>query len=185
MAYRETIRKRVENVEGKFIRQSGGKGQYGHVVINMEPAEPGAGFVFEDKIVGGVIPREYIKPVEQGIKEALENGVLAGYPMVDVKVDAGLRLVPRRRQLSEMAFKIAGSMAFKEAARQAQPGPARADDGRRGGDARRDFLGDVHRRPVEPPRQDRRHDAARRSAGDRRRRAAGRDVRVLDASSAA
>src|SRR5919198_1352970 len=87
VAYRETIRKRVEKVEGKFIRQSGGKGQYGHVVINVEPSGPGAGFVFEDKIVGGVIPREYIGPVEQGIKEALENGVLAGYPMVDVKVE--------------------------------------------------------------------------------------------------
>src|SRR5207249_4630718 len=77
VAYRETIRKRVEKVEGKFIRQSGGKGQYGHVVINMEPSGVGQGFVFEDKVVGGVIPREYIAPVEQGIKEALENGVLA------------------------------------------------------------------------------------------------------------
>ena len=87
VAYRETIKKRVEKVEGKFIRQSGGKGQYGHCVINMQPSEPGQGFVFEDKIVGGVIPREYIGPIEQGIKEALENGVLAGYPMVDVKVE--------------------------------------------------------------------------------------------------
>ena len=87
VAYRETIKKRVDKVEGKFIRQSGGKGQYGHVVINVEPAEQGQGFVFEDKIVGGVIPREYIGPVEQGIKEALETGVLAGYPMVDVKVE--------------------------------------------------------------------------------------------------
>src|SRR6058998_1408468 len=87
VAYRETVRKRVEEVEGKFIRQTGGRGQYGHVVINMEPGEPGTGFVFEDNIVGGVIPREYIGPVEQGVKEALENGVLAGYPMVDVKVE--------------------------------------------------------------------------------------------------
>src|SRR5690606_14508005 len=87
VAYRETIKKRVDKVEGKFIRQSGGKGQYGHVVINVMPAEPGQGYVFEDKIVGGVIPREYISPVEAGIKEALENGVLAGYPMVDVKVE--------------------------------------------------------------------------------------------------
>src|SRR6266568_1577005 len=87
VAYRETVRKRVEDVEGKFIRQTGGRGQYGHVVINLEPGEPGTGFVFEDKIVGGVIPREYIGPVEQGVKEALENGVLAGYPMVDVKVE--------------------------------------------------------------------------------------------------
>ncbi|PYP68072.1 MAG: elongation factor G, partial [Gemmatimonadetes bacterium] len=80
VAYRETVRRRVEYVEGKFIRQTGGRGQYGHVVIHLEPGEPGTGFVFEDKVVGGVIPREYIGPVEQGVKEALENGVLAGYP---------------------------------------------------------------------------------------------------------
>ncbi len=120
VAYRETVRKRVENVEGKFIRQTGGRGQYGHVVINLEPGEPGTGFVFEDKIVGGVIPREFIGPIEQGVKEALENGVLAGYPMVDVKVelvDGSFHDVDS----SEMAFKIAGSMAVKEAARQASP----------------------------------------------------------------
>jgi elongation factor G len=120
VAYRETIRKRVEKVEGKFIRQSGGKGQYGHVVINMEPSETGAGFIFEDKVVGGVIPREYIAPVEQGIKEALENGVLAGYPMVDVKVELVYGSY-HEVDSSEMAFKIAGSMAFKEAAKRAHP----------------------------------------------------------------
>jgi elongation factor G len=120
VAYRETIRKRVEKVEGKFIRQSGGKGQYGHVVINIEPSGPGAGFVFEDKIVGGVIPREYIGPVEQGIKEALENGVLAGYPMVDVKVELVYGSY-HEVDSSEIAFKIAGSMAVKEGARRAQP----------------------------------------------------------------
>jgi elongation factor G len=120
VAYRETIKKRVEKVEGKFIRQSGGKGQYGHVVINAMPAEPGQGYVFEDKITGGVIPREYIKPVEQGIKEALENGVLAGYPMVDVKVELVFGSY-HDVDSSEMAFKIAGSMAIKEAARAAQP----------------------------------------------------------------
>src|SRR5512138_20075 len=120
VAYRETIRKRVEKVEGKFIRQSGGKGQYGHVVINMEPSGPGAGFVFEDKIVGGVIPREYIAPVEQGIKEALENGVIAGYPMVDVKVELVYGSY-HEVDSSEVAFKIAGSMAFKEAAKRAHP----------------------------------------------------------------
>ena len=87
VAYRETIRQRAENVEAKFVRQSGGRGQYGHVVIHMEPTEPGHGFVFEDKIVGGSIPREFIGPVEQGIKEALENGVMAGYPVVDVRVE--------------------------------------------------------------------------------------------------
>ncbi|MCA2982595.1 MAG: elongation factor G [Gemmatimonas sp.] len=120
VAYRETIKKRVEKIEGKFIRQSGGKGQFGHVVINMEPSEQGQGFVFEDKIVGGVIPREYIGPVEAGIKEALENGVLAGYPVVDIKVQLTFGSY-HEVDSSEMAFKIAGSMAFKEAARQASP----------------------------------------------------------------
>ncbi|HEV2672336.1 MAG TPA: elongation factor G [Gemmatimonadales bacterium] len=120
VAYRETVRKRVEYVEGKFIRQTGCRGQYGHVVIHMEPGEPGTGFVFEDNIVGGTIPKEYINPVEQGVKEALENGVLAGYPMVDVKVelvDGSFHDVDS----SEMAFKIAGSIAVKEAARKAHP----------------------------------------------------------------
>jgi elongation factor G len=120
VAYRETIRKRVTKVEGKFIRQSGGKGQYGHVVINAEPAEPGHGYVFEDKIVGGVIPREYISPVEAGIKEALENGILAGYPMVDVKVELVYGSY-HDVDSSEMAFKIAGSMAIKTAAKMAGP----------------------------------------------------------------
>ncbi|HVO36392.1 MAG TPA: elongation factor G, partial [Gemmatimonadales bacterium] len=120
VAYRETIRHRVTDVEGKFVRQTGGHGQYGHVVINLEPAPQGGGFIFEDKIIGGVIPREYIGPVEDGITEALENGVLAGYPVVDVKVelvDGSYHEVDS----SEMAFKIAGSMAFKEAARAAKP----------------------------------------------------------------
>jgi elongation factor G len=120
VAYRETVRKRVEKVEGKFIRQSGGKGQYGHVVINLEPGQQGTGFVFEDKVVGGVIPREYIGPVEQGIKEALETGVLAGYPMVDVKIELVYGSY-HEVDSSEMAFKIAGSMAFKEAAKRASP----------------------------------------------------------------
>jgi elongation factor G len=120
VAYRETVRERVQGVEGKFIRQTGGRGQYGHVVINLEPAEPGQGLVFEDKIVGGAVPREYIGAVEQGIKEAMENGVLAGYPVVDVKVelvDGSYHEVDS----SEMAFKIAGSIAFKEAASRAKP----------------------------------------------------------------
>jgi elongation factor G len=120
VAYRETVRKRVEYIEGKFIRQTGGRGQYGHVVIHLEPGEAGTGFVFEDNIVGGSIPKEYIGPVEQGVKEALGNGVLAGYPVVDVKVelvDGSFHDVDS----SEMAFKIAGSMAVKDAARQAGP----------------------------------------------------------------
>jgi elongation factor G len=120
VAFRETVKKAVTNVEGKFIRQSGGKGQYGHVVINFGPSEPGLGFVFEDKIVGGVIPREFIKPVEAGIREALENGVLAGYPMVDVKATLVFGSY-HDVDSSEMAFKIAGSMAVKEAARMANP----------------------------------------------------------------
>jgi elongation factor G len=120
VAYRETIRSRAEGVEGKFVRQSGGRGQYGHVIINLEPLEPGHGFVFEDKIVGGAIPREYIGSVEEGVKGALENGVLAGYPVVDVKVeltDGSYHEVDS----SEMAFKIAGSMAFKAAVDTANP----------------------------------------------------------------
>jgi len=118
VAYRETIKKRVEKVEGKFIRQSGGKGQYGHVVINIEPAKQGEGFIFEDKIVGGTIPREFIKPAEQGMREALEGGVLAGYPMVDVKAELVYGSY-HDVDSSEMAFKIAGSMAIKEAAKRA------------------------------------------------------------------
>jgi len=120
VAYRETIRKSVTNVEGKFIRQSGGKGQYGHVVINLEPGEPGTGFEFVSKIVGGVVPKEYIGPAEQGMKESCESGILAGYPLIDVKatlVHGSYHDVDS----SEMAFKIAGSMALKEAVLKASP----------------------------------------------------------------
>lgn len=120
VSYRETIRARVENVEGRFVRQSGGRGQYGHVVINMEPAEPGSGFIFENKIVGGVIPKEFIGPVEQGIKEAMQNGVLAGFPVIDVKVELVFGSY-HEVDSSEAAFKIAGSMAFKAAAQKANP----------------------------------------------------------------
>ena len=120
VAYRETIRQRAENVVGKFVRQTGGRGQYGHVVINVEPGAQGSGFVFEDRITGGAIPREFIKPVEQGVREALENGVLGGYPVIDVKVelvDGSYHDVDS----SEMAFKIAGSMAIKEGVKRAKP----------------------------------------------------------------
>jgi elongation factor G len=120
VAYRETIRRRAEKVQGKFIRQTGGRGQYGHVVINIEPGEPGSGFIFEDKVVGGVIPREYIGSVESGIRDALASGILAGYPVIDLKVelvDGSYHDVDS----SEMAFKIAGSMALKEGIRRAQP----------------------------------------------------------------
>jgi elongation factor G len=119
VAYRETIRNRAEKVEAKFVRQTGGRGQYGHVVINIEPGAPGSGFVFEDRIVGGSIPREYIGSVEAGVREALDTGVLAGYPVIDVKVeliDGSYHDVDS----SEMAFKIAGSMALKEGMRRAK-----------------------------------------------------------------
>jgi len=119
VAYRETIRQRAE-AEGKFIRQTGGRGQYGHVKIVLEPLEQGGGFEFVNEIVGGAVPREYIAPVEHGVKEALDTGVLAGYEVVDVKVtliDGSYHEVDS----SEIAFKIAGSMALKEAARHAKP----------------------------------------------------------------
>ncbi|MBS1515141.1 MAG: elongation factor G [Bacteroidetes bacterium] len=119
VAYKETIKKKVTQ-EGKFVRQSGGKGQFGHVWIDVEPNEKGKGFIFENAIVGGVIPKEFIKPVSEGIEEAMKNGVLAGYPVEDIKVrlfDGSYHDVDS----SEMAFKIAGSMAFKEAARKANP----------------------------------------------------------------
>jgi elongation factor G len=120
VAYRETITKKVTGVEGKFIRQSGGRGQYGHVVMDIEPQDAGEGFEFEDKITGGSIPREYIPSVEDGIREAMENGIIAGYPVVDVKVtlnDGSYHDVDS----SEMAFKIAGSMGFREGAKKAAP----------------------------------------------------------------
>ncbi len=120
VSYRETISKKVEDVHGKFIRQSGGRGQYGHVVIDLEPMPEGGGFEFEDKIVGGAIPRDYISSVEDGIKEAMENGIIAGYPVVDVKVtlkDGSYHDVDS----SEMAFKIAGSIGFREASQKASP----------------------------------------------------------------
>lgn len=119
VAYRETIRKPVEQ-EGKFVRQSGGRGQYGHVWLKIEPREPGAGFEFVNGIVGGVVPREYIPAVEKGVKEQMENGVIAGFPVVDVKVtifDGSYHDVDS----NEMAFKIAGSMGFKEGAKKASP----------------------------------------------------------------
>ncbi|MCH4072398.1 elongation factor G [Pseudoramibacter sp.] len=119
VAYKETITKKVD-AEGKFARQSGGRGQYGHCLITLEPLEAGEGFVFENKVVGGAIPKEFIGPVEQGIKEAMQNGVVAGYPVIDVKAtvyDGSYHEVDS----SEMAFKVAGSMAFKNGMRKAAP----------------------------------------------------------------
>ena len=120
VAYRETVRNPVHGIHGRFVRQTGGRGQYGHAVIDLEPNEQGAGYEFENKIVGGAIPREYISSVDAGIQEAMESGVLSGFPVVDVRV----RLVDGSYHdvdSSEMAFKVAGSMAFKEAAKRAKP----------------------------------------------------------------
>ncbi|MXW67120.1 MAG: elongation factor G [Gemmatimonadales bacterium] len=120
VAYRETIRKAVRKVEGRFVRQSGGRGQFGHVIINLEPTDPGGGFIFDSEIRGGNVPREYVLSVEQGIREALDSGIVAGYPIIDIKatlIDGSYHEVDS----SEMAFKIAGSIALKEGARKAQP----------------------------------------------------------------
>jgi elongation factor G len=119
VAYRETIRKKVEQ-EGKFVRQSGGRGQYGHVWLRIEPREPGSGYEFENGIVGGVVPKEYIPAVDKGVREQLQNGVIAGFPVVDVKVtafDGSYHEVDS----SEMAFKLAGALGFKEGALKASP----------------------------------------------------------------
>lgn len=119
VAYRETIRKQVK-AEGKFVRQSGGHGQYGHCWLELIPQEAGEGFSFENKVVGGVIPKEFINPIEAGVRQAMESGVVAGYPMVDIKVivyDGSFHEVDS----SEAAFKVAGSMAFKAGAEKANP----------------------------------------------------------------
>jgi elongation factor G len=120
VAYRETVGQAVHKIEGKFVRQTGGRGQYGHAVIDLEPAEPGEGYEFVDKIVGGKIPREYIPSVDLGIQEAMESGVLAGFPVVDVRVTL-VEGSYHDVDSSEMAFKVAGSMAFKNAMQRAKP----------------------------------------------------------------
>ncbi len=120
VAYRETITRKIDKAEGRFVRQTGGRGQYGHAILRLEPLPPGSGFVFENGIVGGILPKEYIKPVESGILEALDSGVLAGYPLVDLKAtlyDGSFHEVDS----SEMAFKIAGSMALKDGAQKGNP----------------------------------------------------------------
>ena len=160
VAYRETVRKRTEKVVARFVRQTGGRGQFGHVVINLEPS-PGDGFVFENKIRGGTIPGEYIGPAEQGMREALENGVKAGYPMVDVKaelVDGSYHDVDS----SEMAFKIAGSMAIQEGARKANPvllEPVMAVEVVTPEDFLGDVIGDLSRRRGKVQGQDQRGNA--------------------------
>ena len=147
VAYRETVRQPVSKIQGRFVRQTGGRGQYGHAVIDLEPA-PGEGFDFVNKIKGGSIPSEFIPAVEQGIEEALKNGVKAGYPMVDVRVtltDGSYHDVDS----SEMAFKIAGSMALQEAARRAKPvllEPIMAVEVVTPEDFMGDVIGDLNRR---------------------------------------
>ncbi len=177
VAYRETIRKAAMDVEGKFVKQSGGRGQYGHVVINLEPAEQGKGYEFVDAVKGGVVPREYIPAVDKGIQETIPNGVLAGFPVVDVKVTLHFGSY-HDVDSNENAFKMAGSMAFKDAMRQGQPGAARADDGR----GRRD-PGRLHGQRDGRPLRSSRHRPGhgrhpRRHEGDQGRGAAGRDVRL-------
>ena len=120
VAYREAITKAVSDIETKFVRQSGGRGQFGHVVINVEPNESGKGYHFENKIVGGVIPKEYIPSVDKGIQEALKNGIIAGYPIEDVRVQLIFGSY-HDVDSSEMAFKIAGSMAIQDACKKASP----------------------------------------------------------------
>jgi len=120
VAYRETIRKTCEEIEGKFVKQSGGRGQYGHVVLKIEPQEPGKGFEFVDAIKGGVVPREYIPAVEKGVIETLPTGVMAGYPVVDVKVTLFFGSY-HDVDSNENAFRMAASMAFKDGCRKASP----------------------------------------------------------------
>jgi hypothetical protein len=177
VAYRETIRKAADKVEARFVRQTGGRGQYGHVVINIGPSEPGAGFVFEDKIVGGVIPREYIGPVEQGMKEAMATGVLAGYPLIDIRVeliDGSYHDVDS----SEMAFKIAGLHGPEGGREEGRRGAAGAHHGRGGGHARRSTWATSWAtcRAGAARSGD---DAAGGGPGHRGQRAAGGDVRLL------
>ena len=135
VAYRETVRKTVTKVEEKYVRQTGGKGQYGHVVITLEPTGPGGGYEFVDEITGGVIPKEYIQPVNQGITEALTSGVLAGLPGRRRARAPHLRFVPRRRLLGD-GLQDRRFDRREEGRAPGEPGPARADHGRRGRDAR-------------------------------------------------
>ena len=176
VAYRETAGQAVEKIQGRFVRQTGGSGQYGDVVINLIPQQPGVGYEFEDKIVGGKIPKEYIKPVDEGIQEALGAGVLAGYPVVDIKVAAHRGLVPRGR-LERARLQDRRLDGRQGGAQAVEAQAARADDGGRGRDARglprrRDGQPQLAARPRRAPR------AARQLAVDQGERAALGDVRV-------
>ena len=166
VSYRETIRRAAEG-NGRFVRQTGGKGQYGHAIIKLEPQEKGAGYEFVDKIVGGTIPREYIKSVDAGIREALETGIYAGFPVVDVKVDPVRRLVPRGRLVGD-GVQDRRFDGRQGRLRQGRPGDPRADHAERGHDAR-GVHGRRDRRPQQPARPDRGHGVARIDAGRRGR----------------
>ncbi len=180
VAYRETIRKPVSDVEGKFVRQSGGKGQYGHVVLKIEPQEPGKGFEFVDAIKGGVVPREFIPAVKKGVEDSLPNGVLAGYPVVDVKVTLTFGSY-HEVDSNENAFKMAASFGFKDGMPQGLAGDPGADDGGRGRDARR-LRRQRDGRPVVAARHGPGHGRhrGRRRQGHQGRGAALGDVRLLD-----
>ena len=177
VAYREAIKKPVE-VEGKFIKQSGGRGQYGHVWLKMEPNEQGKGFEFVDAIKGGTVPREYIPAVEKGLRETLPNGVLAGFPVVDVKVTLFDGSLPRRR-LQRERVQDGGVDRVQGRHAQGQPGAARADDGGRSRDAR-GLHGQRDGRPVVASRHDPGHGRPADRQGDQGRSAARGDVRLLD-----
>ena len=175
VAYRETITQTVE-AEGKYVRQTGGHGQYGHCWLRLIPQEPGKGFEFENDIVGGAIPKEFIKPIEKGIVEAMEGGVLAGYPMVDIRVevtDGSYHDVDS----SEMAFKIAGSMGFKDGAAKAEPvllEPIMKVEVVTPDEFMGDVIGDLNSRRGKIQGMN----SARRRAGHRRAGAAGHHVRL-------
>ncbi len=177
VSYRETIRRAAEG-NGRFVRQTGGKGQYGHAIIKLEPQEKGAGYEFVDKIVGGTIPREYIKPVDQGIREALATGIYAGFPVVDVKVDPLRRVVPRRGLIRDgvQDRRLDGR---EGRLREGRSGHPRADHEGRGPDAR-GVHGRRHRRPQQPPRPDRGDGIARLDPGRPGVRPARPDVRLRD-----
>ena len=175
VAYRETITKAVESVEYRHIKQTGGSGQFAVIKISLEP-NPAGGYEFVDKISGGKIPREYIQPINQGIQSALDSGVLAGYPMVDVKATLDRRPVPRRRLVGD-GVQDRRPDGLQEGGRDGQPGAARADHGGRGRDAR-GVHGRRDRRPVEPPRPHRGHGSPRQHPGRAGPGAAVGDVRL-------
>ncbi len=177
VAYRETIRKPAE-AEGRFVRQSGGHGQFGVVDLRIEPLEKGGGFEFVDATKGGSIPRNFIPSVEDGVKEAMETGVLAGYPMVDMRGVAARRQVSRGRLLGT-GVQDCGFDGLSRGGRKGRPGAARAGDGSRSGDAA-GIHGRGDRRPQLAPRQDSQDGEPRGRAGDRSARAAGHDVRLRD-----